>query len=94
MAIGKFFKAKWAEKRPAYSFFLGVFFTLISFFTSLLLFKRTPNLIGISTILFTVILVIPIANNLFYKEEKLELRKKLKNSRVIVIHGKKKLAFD
>ena len=77
MAIEKIFKTKFAEKRPAYSFFLGAFFTLISFFTSFLLFKGTPNFIGISTILFTVILVMPIANKLFYREERLEINKKL-----------------
>jgi len=77
MEIRKFFKTKLAEKRPAYSFFLGAFFTIVSFFTSFLLFKGTPNFIGISTILFTVILVMPIANKLFYREERLEINKKL-----------------
>ena len=77
MVVEEFFKAKWAEKRPVYSLFLGIFFTLISFFTSFLLFRETPNFIGISTILFTVILVIPTVNKLFDLEEKLEVKEKL-----------------
>ena len=76
MIVEKLIKAKWLEKRASYSFFLGVFFSLVSFFTSILLFKDTPKFIGISTILFTVILVVPIVSRLFDMEEKLEVREK------------------
>ncbi len=75
MVVEKLIKSKWLEKRASYSFFLGVFFSLISFFTSFLLFRDTPKFIGISTILFTVILVVPIVSRLFDMEEKL-VRKK------------------
>jgi hypothetical protein len=77
MVVEELFKEKWAEKRPFYSILLGIFFTLISFFTSFFLFRATPNFIGISTILFTVILVIPTVNKLFDREEKLEVKEKL-----------------
>jgi hypothetical protein len=77
MVVEELFKEKWAKKRPFYSILLGIFFTLISFFTSFLLFRQTPNFIGISTILFTVILVIPTVNKLFDREEKLEVKEKL-----------------
>jgi hypothetical protein len=77
MVVEELFKARWAEKRPAYSSLLGVIFTVIAFFTSFLLFRQTPNFIGISTILFTVILIIPTVNKLFDREERLEVKEKL-----------------
>ena len=77
MVVEELFKASWAEKRPAYSLFLGVFFTLLSFLTSFLLFRDTPNFIGISTILFIVILVVPTINKLFDIEEKIEVKENL-----------------
>ena len=77
MVVEELFKEKWAEKRPFYSILLGIFFTIISFLTSYFLFRETPNFIGISTMLFTVMLVIPTVNKLFDKEEKLEAKEKL-----------------
>ncbi|MBS3102641.1 stage II sporulation protein M [Candidatus Woesearchaeota archaeon] len=77
MVVEELFKAKWVEKRPVYSFLLGVFFTIISLFTSMILFRNTPNFIGISTILFTVILIVPTVNKLFDLEEKIEVKKNI-----------------
>ncbi len=77
MVVETFFKAKWADKRSSYSVFLGVFFTLISFITSLLLFRTTPHFIGISTILFSVVLSVPSINRLFDLEEKIEVKQNL-----------------
>jgi uncharacterized membrane protein SpoIIM required for sporulation len=78
MVVEELFKTKWVEKRPFYSFLLGVFFAIISFVTSYFLFWRSPQFIGVSTILFTVALVIPTINKLFDREERLEAREKLK----------------
>ena len=58
MVVEELFKTKWAEKRPSYSLYLGVLLTIISFVTSYLIFNKTPSFIGISTILFTVILAL------------------------------------
>ncbi|MAE42783.1 hypothetical protein CMO93_03355 [Candidatus Woesearchaeota archaeon] len=77
MVVEELFKTRWAEKRPAYSVFLGVILTIIAFITSYALFRQTPHFIGISTILFIVILVIPTVNKLFDREEKLEVKEKL-----------------
>ena len=74
--IERLFKEKWLEKKHIYSFYMGVFYTLVSFITALILFNRSPNFIGISTILFIVILTLPSINNLFNMEEKLEKTKK------------------
>lgn len=77
MVVEELFKTKWAEKRPAYSLFLGVFFASISFITSYLLFQDAPNFIGISTMMFIVMMVIPTVNKLFDREERLEVKEKL-----------------
>ncbi len=52
--------------------FLGIVFCLIAFFTSYFLFKNIPNLIGISTIMLTVIISLPSVNKLLEVEEKVE----------------------
>ena len=69
------FKAKWVEKRPAYSLYLGVIATLISFFTSYVLFRQAKFFIPIATLLFTVVITLPAVNNLFLLEEKKEKKK-------------------
>ncbi|MBI2659025.1 hypothetical protein HYX05_02910 [Candidatus Woesearchaeota archaeon] len=77
MVLEEFFKADWVDKRPVYSLFLGAFFTLVSFATSLFIFRSTPNFIGISTLLFTVILIVPAINKLFDIEERIESKENL-----------------
>ncbi|MBW2992370.1 stage II sporulation protein M [Candidatus Woesearchaeota archaeon] len=66
------FKTKWVEKRPTYSLYLGVIATLISFFTSYILFRQAKFFIPIATLLFTVIITLPVINKLFLLEEKKE----------------------
>ncbi len=77
MVVENLFKEKWIEKRPIYSLFLGVIFTSISFFTAYVLFRMTPSFVGISTILFCVILVLYGINQLFDLEEKEETEEHL-----------------
>ena len=74
MVIENFLREKWIEKKLVYSLFLGVFFTLVSFAASYLIFNDARNFIGISTILFTVILIVPTVNKLFDIEERIELK--------------------
>ncbi len=74
--IEKLFKEKWLEKKHIYSFYMGVIYTIISFFTAWILFQRTPNFIGVATIFFIVILTLPSINKLLSMEEKLEKSKK------------------
>ncbi|NQU97976.1 hypothetical protein HQ533_00775 [Candidatus Woesearchaeota archaeon] len=76
MVVEKIFKASWIEKRPIYSFYLGVFFTLVAFLTSLLLFRSASvsHMIGISTILFTLVLTLPGIGRLFDIEERIEVK--------------------
>ena len=77
MVFEEIFRIKWSEKRLSYSLMFGVAYTIIAFITSLLIFKETPNFIGISTILLTVVLIIPTINKIFDKEEKKEAKEKL-----------------
>ncbi|MFH1642118.1 MAG: hypothetical protein ABIC04_04410 [Nanoarchaeota archaeon] len=76
MVIERLLKSRWIERRPAYSIILGVFFTLIAFFTSLTIFRDVPNFVGFATISFTVIMTLPIVNGLFVLEEKIEVKSK------------------
>ncbi|MFC1801579.1 hypothetical protein ACFLZB_03880 [Nanoarchaeota archaeon] len=75
MVFEQLFNPEKIAKRPEFSLYLGVAYTLVSFLTSYLLFKSVPSFVGISTILFTVILTIPLAVSLFRYEEELELKK-------------------
>ncbi len=72
MVLENLFKEKWVERRPSYSFLLGVIFTLIAYATSRILFRHSAALVGVSAILFVVILALPGINRLFDSEERKE----------------------
>jgi len=61
----KIFNVEKVESSANYALFAGVFFTIISFITSYLLFKNTAGFVGVGTILFTVILSLPIVFRFF-----------------------------
>ena len=78
--------SKRISKHPEYPLYIGVVITLLSFITSWLLFRRVPNFISISTLMFTVVLSVPIVAGLFTYEEK-EVRKResfFRKHRVII----------
>ena len=77
MVVEELFKARWVEKRASYSLFIGVLFTIISFLTSFLIFRNTPDFIGVSTMLFIVVLAVPVVNKLFDLEERIEIKEGL-----------------
>ncbi|MCK4589824.1 MAG: stage II sporulation protein M [Nanoarchaeota archaeon] len=76
MVFEQLFTPEKITQHPEYSLYLGIIYSLLSFITSYLLFINIPSFIGVSTLLFTVILTIPIAVKLFQYEEKLELKQK------------------
>ncbi len=77
MVLEHLFKAKWAERRPLYSFAIGIIFTLIGFFTAKLLFRGDASfMVGIITILFAVLLTLPLISKLFDLEERIETKGK------------------
>jgi len=70
------FKFKKIRKHLDYPLYIGVIYTLIAFVTSYLLFNQARHLIGTSTILFVVVLAIPIVSRMFSSEEKIEAKSK------------------
>jgi len=56
---------------------LGVILTVVSFATSVIIFRDQPTFIGIATVLNTVILSCPIFSRLLEWEERVETRRKL-----------------
>lgn len=76
MVFEQLFTPEKIARHPEYSLYLGVVYTLIAFATSYLLFINIPSFVGISTILFTIILTVPLTASLFRYEEQLELKEK------------------
>ncbi|MBN1157713.1 hypothetical protein JXA85_08905 [Candidatus Woesearchaeota archaeon] len=77
MVVENIFKEKWVEGRPICSLLLGIIVTVLSFIVSFVLFRTSPGFIGISTVLFSVILAVYGVNNLFSLEKKHETKKHL-----------------
>ena len=61
-------------RRPDVSAYFGAFIVILAFITSTLLFSRYPHLIGMSTILFVVILAAPTFTWIIGAEERLGAR--------------------
>src|SRR3989338_3272546 len=70
MVFEQFIKLRWMEKRPNYAFLLGFFYSFIGLISAKLIF---PNNIGIMSIAFTSILLIPSLNQLLAIEENEEI---------------------
>ncbi len=64
----KIFSLKNIESNANYALFAGVFFTIFSFIVSYLLFNKTPYFVGVSTVLLTVVLAMPVVMSLFKME--------------------------
>jgi hypothetical protein len=69
MVLEKLFQPYWIEKRPIYSLYLGMIFSVFGFITALLLFR---SVLGLATIFFTVMLALPSINVLLKDEEYIE----------------------
>ncbi len=66
MVVERLFKEQMLKQKPVFALCAGVFFTLVGFVTSYLLFRP---FVGLATILFTVILALPSLIRLFEMEE-------------------------
>jgi len=73
MVVEQAFKARWLEKRPRYAFLLGVLYTIIGIASAKLIFSSN---IGLMSIAFTSILLLPSLNKLLQDEENVEIREK------------------
>ena len=76
MVFRHILKTKWILKKPEYSLYLGVAYTIISFITAYLLFFRVPTFIGIATIMIIIMITVPTINTLITYEEKIEAKAK------------------
>ena len=66
MVVERLFKEQMLKQQPVFALGAGVFFTIVGFITSYLLFRP---FVGLATILFTVILALPSLMRLFEMEE-------------------------
>ncbi len=73
MVFEQLIKMKWLEKRPNFAFLLGFFYSLIALISAKLIF---PNNVGIMSVAFASILLIPSLNQLLLIEENQEIREK------------------
>jgi uncharacterized membrane protein SpoIIM required for sporulation len=73
MVFEQFIKLRWIEKRPNYAFLLGFFYSFVGMISARLIF---PNNVGIMSVAFTSILLIPSLNQLLAIEENQEIREK------------------
>ena len=78
MVFESLFDIKTLIANRAYCLYLGVIFTIISYVVSFILFHdpAVRNFIGISTILLTVVITLPIVSSLFTYEERYLTRTK------------------
>ena len=73
MVFEQFIKLRFIEKKPNYAFLLGFLYSLIGLISAKMIF---PTSVGIMSIAFTSILLIPSLNQLLAIEENQEVREK------------------
>lgn len=71
MVLEQIFSAKWMEKKPAITFFLGFVYAELGLISALLIFPQDPSLIAIG---FISILILPSLNHLLALEENEDTR--------------------
>ena len=73
MVFEQLFKVKFLERKPWYAFLLGFLYSSLGIISAKLIF---PADIGLMSIAFTSILLIPSLNRLIQNEEKIIIREK------------------
>ncbi|MEK6822994.1 MAG: hypothetical protein AABY13_04130 [Nanoarchaeota archaeon] len=61
----KFLSPETLQQRPQYAVYGGVLITLVSYITSSLLFSNTPRFVSVATVLFAVVIGVPVINVMF-----------------------------
>ena len=80
MVFEQLFRPRWLEKRPSASFLIGVFYATIGIISAMLVF---PQNVGIISVAFTSMLILPTLNRLLSIEELAEIREKKLSLRLI-----------
>ena len=78
--IEQLFTAKWLEKRPFIAFILGFLYSIIAIISSLIIF---PSDLGLASLGFLSLLLLPSLNKLLVLEEKQELSNRKPGLRAI-----------
>lgn len=73
MVFEQLFKERWLEKKPVHAFVLGVLYSIIGLVSARLVFGGD---VGLMSVAFTSILLIPSLNQLLQHEENVEIREK------------------
>ena len=73
MVLEHLFPESWLEKKFGFAFVLGAFYSLVGIFVARLLFGANS---GITSVIFTSLLLIPSLRKLFVREEKREEKEK------------------
>lgn len=76
MVLEKALKTEWMERRPYYAFILGLVYTLIGYFTSVIFFGKHTS---IAMLFLTTLLLVPSLIAIISNEEKKESKKGLKH---------------
>ncbi|MEM4259638.1 MAG: stage II sporulation protein M [Candidatus Woesearchaeota archaeon] len=71
MVFEQLFSADWIEKKPLFAFIIGISYSLLGIMSALIIF---PNDIGIASLAFTSLLILPSLNQLLTLEENVEIR--------------------
>ncbi len=80
MVFEQIFKERWIEKKPPHAFLLGVVYSIIGILSARLIFGGD---VGLMSVAFTSILLIPSLNQLLQHEENVEIREKKLSLRIL-----------
>lgn len=80
MVFEQLFSADWIERKPLFAFIIGISYSLLGIMSALLIF---PNDVGIASLAFTSLLILPSLNQLLALEENVEIREKKLSLRLL-----------
>lgn len=80
MVFEQLFKERWIEKKPRHALLLGIVYSIIGIISARLIFGGD---VGLMSVAFTSMLLIPSLNQLFQHEENVEIREKKLSLRLL-----------
>jgi len=83
MVLENLYKLDWIKHRTAFTFLLGITYSIAGIFSALYLFPESP---GIAALAFTSLLILPTLNKLLLKEENVLRKEKTCNPIKLLTH--------
>jgi uncharacterized membrane protein SpoIIM required for sporulation len=80
MVLEQLYKTRFLKKKPKYAYLMGVIYSLIGFISATIIFGSS---VGLMSIAFTSILLIPALNRLLQEEENAEIREEKLSLRLL-----------